>query len=241
MTKEGHRGVRVGLFSENYPTLKDRQVTKIKAEFPNWLGELKATKDEGLGFYLRERFGGGAILLRNLDDTSKYQSAEFAGVAVEELTKNATVDVFDVLRGSLRWPGITDTFFWGATNPGSAGHLWVKALWIERDYTGEYERLLPLAHQFCFIKSLPTDNRHLTKEYWEELDSLPLNLRKAWVEGSWDHFVGMAFAEWDRDVHVAEYEPERGPDRGLYRWSAGGDWGQHGSGLPVPHGDRPGA
>ena len=227
----GHKGVRVGLFSEDYPTLKDRQVTKIKAEFPEWLGRLADTKDEGLGFYLHERFGGSAILLRNLDKPEKYQSAEFAGVAVEELTKSADISIFDTLRGSLRWPRITDTFFWGATNPGSAGHLWVKALWIEQDYTGDYERLTPLAHEFCFIRSLPTDNPYLTKEYWEELNTLGENLRKAWVEGNWDHFVGMAFAEWNRDVHVAEYEPERGADRGKYRWSAGGDWGHTAQGC----------
>ncbi len=221
----GHKGVRVGLFSEDYPTLRDRQITKIKAEFPSWLGKLKSTQDEGLGFFLFDIFGGGAILLRNLDKPEKYQSVELAGIAVEELTKNPDVSIFDVLRGSLRWPGITDTFFWGATNPGSAGHLWVKALWIDRDYTGEYERLAPLAHEFCFVQSLPKDNHHLTKEYWDELNSLTEVLRLAWVEGSWDHFVGMALTEWLREAHVAEYEPEVGPDKGLYRWTAGGDWG----------------
>lgn len=222
--RAGHNGVRVGLFSEDYPTLKDRQLTKIKAEFPLWLGTLKSTQDEGLGFFVDEQFGGGAVLLRNLDQPEKYQSAEFAGVAIEELTKN-DIGVFDTLRGSLRWPGIEDTFFWGATNPGGPGHLWVKALWLDRDYAGDYARLAPLAKEFRFIRSLPSDNPHLTDTYWKDLNSLPEGRRKAWVEGSWDVFEGMAFGEWSRDAHVANYRPEIGRDADQYRWTAFGDWG----------------
>lgn len=220
----GKTGVRVALFSEDYPTLKDRQITKILAEFPAWLGELHKTEAEGLGFFLHEQFGGGAILLRNLDEPSKYQSAEFAGVAVEELTKN-DIDVFDVLRGSLRWPGIEDTYFWGATNPGGVGHLWVRALWVERDFTGDYARLKHLEDEFRFVRSLPTDNPHLTATYWDELRSLPEGLRRAWVDGNWDVFEGQAFPEWHRDAHVAQYQPETGKDAALYRWTAAGDWG----------------
>jgi phage terminase large subunit len=219
--REGHKNVRVGLFCEDYPTLRDRQINKINIEFPNWLGEVKSTQTDGLGFYLKEEYGGGAILLRNLDEPSKYQSAEFAGIGVEELTKNE-VSTFDVLRGSLRWPGIPDTFFWGATNPGGVGHLWVKQLWIDRDFTGDMERLAPLAHQFAFIQSLPSDNPHLEQSYWDELNSLPEHLRKAWVEGSWDAFEGQAFGEWSTDVHVKEFDAERLPE---WRWVCGMDWG----------------
>lgn len=222
--KRGYKHVRVGLFSEDYPTLKDRQITKIKAEFPDWLGAIKSTKDEGLGYYIREEYGGGAILLRNLDDASKYQSAEFAGVMVEELTKQP-VNIFDVLRGSLRWPGIKDTFFWGATNPGGVGHLWVRALWVDRDYHGDFERLQDLAHEFAFVQSLPSDNPYLEPEYWDELNSLPEGLRKAWVEGNWDVFEGQAFPMWSRDAHVADYQPEQPSLRDRYHWWSTGDWG----------------
>lgn len=227
---KGLQHVRVGLFSEDYPTLRDRQVTKIRAEFPDWLGTLKSTQDEGLGFYLHERWGGGAILLRNLDDPSKYQSAEFAGIAVEELTKSP-IETFDVLRGSLRWPGISDTFFWGATNPGGIGHLWVKALWIERDFTGEFRRFKRAADDFCFVQSLPADNPYLEESYWEELNSLPEPLRKAWVEGDWDVFAGQAFGEWRRDIHVTAAEPEHSTHSYAWRWAVGGDWGYRDQGV----------
>jgi len=58
----------VGLFCEDYPTLRDRQLSKIKYEFPRWLGRMKDTQEEGLVFQLKDEYGGGFIALRNLDD-----------------------------------------------------------------------------------------------------------------------------------------------------------------------------
>src|ERR1035437_7753995 len=37
----GKTNVTVGLFCEDYPALRDRHVGKIKAEFPEWLGEYR--------------------------------------------------------------------------------------------------------------------------------------------------------------------------------------------------------
>lgn len=217
--KHGLRNVKFGLFCEDYPTLRDRQINKIRVEFPEWLGEIKSTQTDGLGFYLKEEYGGGVILLRNLDDPSKYQSAEFGGIAVEELTKHP-LEVFDVLRGSLRWPGIDRPPFWGATNPGGPGHLWVKQLWVDRDFTGDMERFAPLSSEFGFIQSLPEDNPYLPDSYWQELNSLPPGLRKAWVEGNWDAFDGQAFDEWDTSTHVHNFDPPK-----HWTWIAGMDWG----------------
>lgn len=95
--QHGRTGVRVGLFCEDYPTLKDRHVAKIKREFPAWLGSLRNQTDEGFGFYLDEEYGGGVISLRNLDEPAKYASAEFAAIFVDELTKNPR-QTFDDLR-----------------------------------------------------------------------------------------------------------------------------------------------
>ena len=80
---KGLRNVMVALFCEDYPTLYDRQVSKIMFEFPNELGHLRQGKT--VDFRLHEKFGGGILALRNLDDPSKYHSAEFAAIAVDEL------------------------------------------------------------------------------------------------------------------------------------------------------------
>ena len=98
-------------------------------------------------------------MLRNLDDPSKYQSAEFAGIAIDELTKN-TFETFEILRGSLRWPGISWRPFLAATNPGGIGHLWVKALWVDRSFTG-FPQLKDRAKDFAFVQALPHVTRYI--------------------------------------------------------------------------------
>lgn len=203
--KEGHKNVRVGLFCEDYPALKDRQVTKIAKEFPEWLGTLSNGQVEGLAFVLRPEYGGGILALRNLDDPSKYASSEFAVIAVDELTKNQR-DKFDDLRSIIRWPGIENTKFIGGTNPGSVGHNWVKQLWIDRKFTKED----PPEDQVFFVPSLPSDNPYNSKDYLRELQSLPEKKRKAYWEGNWDVFEGQFFSTWNKQVHVIE--PFKIPD-----------------------------
>lgn len=194
----GLRNVRVMLACETYRDLADRQLTKIRTEFPPWLGRMKETKEDGLAFFLNPSLGGGIIALRNLDEPEKYQSAEFAAIGVDELTKNP-LSVFNILRGSLRWVGIPHTVFLGTTNPGGVGHGWVKSYWIDKVFPKE---LRDKADEFIFIPSLPADNPNLDKTYWDELNSLPPELAKAWVEGRWDMFSGQAFPTFSRADHV---------------------------------------
>lgn len=193
---KGVRNVTVGLFCEDYPALKDRHLSKIKYEFPEWLGDYSSTD---YNFVLKDHFGGGVISFRNLEDASKYQSSEFAVIAVDELTKNTEED-FNFLRTRLRWSGISDTRFIGATNPGSEGHEWVKKRWIDnvhQDYEKEKE-------EFVYIQALASDNPHIDPEYLKTLASLPEKRRKAFLEGNWDIFEGQYFTEWDKDQHVVD-------------------------------------
>jgi phage terminase large subunit len=212
----GLKGVHVGLFCETYPDLRDRQISKIKMEFPSWLGRLRDTKEEGLAFILDDSLGGGVIALRNLDDASKYQSAEFAAIFVDELTKTLK-ETFDILRGSLRWPGVSHTVFAGATNPGSIGHAWVKGLWIDRQFPPEMQ---VIKDQFAFIQSLPSDNPHLDETYWQDLNTLPEELRRAWVLGDWNVFKGQAFPSWGPQHIVDTFDIP-----GHWPRTVGIDWG----------------
>lgn len=186
---EGVPHAVVGLFCEDYPALTDRQTSKIAAEFPSWLGVLKDSKVSGFGFHVKEEYGGGFLALRNLDDVSKYQSAEFAAIGVDELTKNPE-NVFDILRGSLRWKGVAKPKFVAATNPGGQGHVWVKRLWVDKNIPA---RLKSVEKEFCFLSALPTDNPYLSQGYWEMLETLPERLRLAWRYGDWNAFEGQFF------------------------------------------------
>lgn len=194
--------VLVGLFCEDYPTLKDRQISKIPREFPQGMGRLSDFMDIGLAYRLDAAYGGGAIQLRNLDDPNKYDSAEFAAIGVDELTKT-TIETFDELRKRRRWPGFPDGTifpFLGATNPGGIGHAYVKDYWIDHKFPPYMDAI---KDKFDFVQAKASDNPHLPKTYYsEELLTLPPDLRRAYAEGDWDMFKGQFFRTWRRDIHV---------------------------------------
>jgi phage terminase large subunit len=191
----GLRGVRVGLFCEDYPALHDRQLSKIPYEFPAWLGKYNAQAHE---YTLAPRFGGGVICFRNLDDPSKYVSSEFAAILVDELTRN-NERMFHDLRSRRRWPGIERPKFIGATNPMGIGHAWVKRFWIDREFPPE---MTGIADQFVLVPATAADNPHISPAYLADLKTLPPDLARALAAGDWDLFLGQVFQEFRRELHV---------------------------------------
>lgn len=199
----GVRNVKVGLFCEDYPTLKDRQLSRIVHEFPKALGQFVETATEGLVFKLKPELGGGMLLPRNLDDPSKYNSVEFAALAVDELTRNDE-KMFHELRKRLRWPGFPKGFkfpFAAGTNPGGPGHAWVKKFWVTepKDLPPE---LKSVEHEFAFVQAKASDNPHNPESYYADLLTLPDDMRRAYAEGDWDLFAGQFFTEFRRQYHV---------------------------------------
>lgn len=192
--QSGVPNVTVALFCEDYPSLNDRHISKIKFEFPEALGNYNGSTHN---FTLRKKWGGGILAFRNLDEASKYQSSEFAAIGVDELTKN-TLETFLFLRTRLRWPGIKHPKFISATNPGGRGSAWVKDLWINRKYDPNEEE----ADQFMYVPAKASDNPYISAEYMKTLESMPEQMRKAFLDGDWDIFQGQYFTEWRRELHV---------------------------------------
>lgn len=195
----GKSHVPVGLFSEDYPTLRDRQISRISTEFPQWLGTLKSTQDEGHCFFLKPEYGGGRILLRNLDDPSKYMSTEFAAILVEELTKNP-LETFQRLRTRLRYPDITETKFVGATNPGGPGHVWCQKYWLLKNTSD------PEQHLFQYLRATLDDNRFTTDSYRLQLEGLPERERKAYRDGDWNAFAGQFFSSFRETSEINPFQ-----------------------------------
>jgi phage terminase large subunit len=197
---QGFPNVRTMLGCESYPVLRDRQISKITQEFPEWLGIVKDSKTDGLGFHLHDAFGNGVMALRNLDNPEKYKGAEFAAIGVDQLEQIPLV-TFNLLRGSLRWPGIRDTKFLATGNPGGVGHAWNVAYWLEKIYPPEMGNI---ADEFVFIRVKPDENPHLDEQYWKDLKSLPPKLQRAWLEGDYYVFSGQAFPSWSNEAHVVQ-------------------------------------
>ena len=160
------------------------------------------------------------------DDVTRYQGQAFSWIGFDELTQWASPYPFDYMRSRLRTAkgsGL-ELYQRATTNPGGAGHQWVKkmfidpaphgtAFWATDIETGQI-LTMPKGHSRegeplfnrRFIPATLFDNPYLAEDgmYEANLLSLPEYQRKQLLEGNWDVNEGAAFPEWNRQVHVVE-------------------------------------
>lgn len=147
-------------------------------------------------------------------DVYQYQSAEYDGVAWDELTQWPTPFCYLYLFSRVRSRISMLARGWvphviAGTNPGYIGGAWVKARFIdpsppERRFIVESE----VEGEFgarIFIPGRLEDNKYINrKQYVAGLANLPKAQREALLEGSWDSIEGQYFSEWDRRLHVVD-------------------------------------
>lgn len=175
------------------------------------------------------KFPSGAIFrtghLNGANAYESYQGHEYQKMLIEELTQIPFEENYLKLISSCRSTvdGLTPQVF-ATTNPGGAGHGWVKSRFIDTTTWGDVYIDPKTELTRVFIPAKVTDNPILmTKDpgYIKMLDGLPTNLRKAWREGSWDIVSGQVFTEWSLATHVVQ--PFTIPQE-WNRWLAM-DWG----------------
>lgn len=191
----GVKNTEVGVFCETFGALEDRQIRRCKADYPEWLGTWHYTA-AGPHFKLRNEFGGGKILYRNLDKPEKFRSASFAAIFVEELTLNPP-RTFHTLRARVGWTGLTHSPFVGATNPGGPMHGLCKRIWIDQNLPDELLESYNL-DDFVYIPFGWKDNPYLSQARIDALNSLMEPLRSAMRDGNWSAFAGMFFSTFSR-------------------------------------------
>ena len=150
---------------------------------------------------------GSRILFRYCDndkDAERFQGTEVDVLFVDEATHQSEERMKKLtacVRGVNEFP--KRVYF--TCNPGNEGHAWVKRLFIDRQYQdGENP------NDYMFIQSLATDNKALMEsnpDYIRQLEGLPEHLRRAWLDGDWDAFIGQYFPEFSRAKHVVEPFP----------------------------------
>jgi hypothetical protein len=168
---------------------------------------------------------GGRLWLSYLDrddDVLRYQGLSFCWIGFDELTQWPTPFAWDYLRSRLRSiaPDLP-VFMRATTNPGGAGHVWVKKYFVDPSPPGTdfwatdedgNKLIFPTGHTKAgqplfkrkFIPAKLFDNPYLAEsgDYETMLLSLPENQRKRLLEGNWDVAEGAAFPEFNREVHV---------------------------------------
>ncbi|HOX21849.1 MAG TPA: terminase family protein [Elusimicrobiales bacterium] len=193
-------GTTAAIFRRTYEELEGNHIRKLFSEYPELMPYYQ--KSERL-----LTLPNGSTLefchCRRYEDVFLYQGREFELLGIDEAGQ-WTEDEFQTLRGSNRTSRIGAkccTILTG--NPGGVGHGWLKRIFLDRDFnTRERPR------DYYFIPARLWDNPALCDadpEYVARLEAEPNEaLRRAYLEGDWDIFVGQYFGTWRREIHVVE-------------------------------------
>ncbi|MDL1870624.1 hypothetical protein FBR05_00275 [Deltaproteobacteria bacterium PRO3] len=189
-------------------------VRKNAKDLDDWLDRARwmysPLKAEVIGREIR--FPSGAVgRTGNLKDKNafeQYIGHEYQKILIEEMTLIPSEESYEKLVSSCRStvPGLTPQVF-ATTNPGNAGHIWVKNRFVKHGAMKPYRD--PTTGRWrVYIPARVDDNPTLMQRdptYVNWLRGLPPKLRAAWLEGNWDVFEGQFFDAWNEAIHV--YEP----------------------------------
>jgi len=151
-------------------------------------GRAKLIRDYNKSEGLYTLKNGSRILFSGLDSDNidKLKSMNLGAFAIDEATEVAE-DIFLMFITRLRRKGCR---YFGllASNPEPG---WVKERFIDQKLD-----------DYIFIKSLPSDNPYLPKDYIKRFDNHPEDWKKRYLEGSWDVFELQIFKEFNANVHL---------------------------------------
>ena len=200
------------LMALSYSGIKIIIIRKTRGElWSNHIRELCAIVGDAARYYDTRgelRFKNGSVIsfhyLRNRMDLDRFQGIEADVVFIDEATQFER-EVFDRIKACVRGVNNRPKRIYLTCNPGGVGHTWVKQLFIDKKVPDGHD-----PSDYCFIKSLVTDNSALLEkdpDYLKQLESLPAKLRRAWLDGEWDIFEGQFFEEFTDDEK--HYEDRR--------------------------------
>jgi hypothetical protein len=222
-----------GLNNSNFSGLLVRHTTEELRELIQKSQELYPRAIPGIKWSERKSQWisprGGRLWMSYLDkdmDVTRYQGQAFNWIGFDELTQWSSPYAWDYMRSRLRsaYSKELGLYMRATTNPGGAGHQWVKKMFIDpspynksfwatnietgdtitfpKGHTKEGEPLFKRR----FIPASLFDNPYLSEggDYEAMLLSLPEHQRKQLLDGNWDVNEGAAFPEFNRNIHVID-------------------------------------
>lgn len=189
-----HPGITIMIIRRTYPELMANHVKPLKELLHCGTKQAAATYNDSKK---EMRFPNGSEILfgycNSEADVDRYQGTEVDVLFIDEATQ-LSEDQIKKLTACVRGVNQYPKRIYYTMNPGGKGHAYIKRIFIDRDFiAGERP------DDYSFIQATVYDNKALMDsypEYVHELESLPEALRKAWLEGDWDSFVGQVFSEW---------------------------------------------
>lgn len=205
------------MFRRTYPMLEKTLIKTMQEIIPKSVGKYVGDKHE-------YRLTNGSVIYfcycdNEGSDLNNYQGAEIDWLYFDELT-HFTKGMYDFLVTRLRTEKQDgsklpyEPFVRCASNPGGAGHSWVKQAFVDKTDNGEnivrevvYDevRKKKMVIRTQYIPATAYDNPYLQDNYIFNLLQKPKALREALLYGKWDAFEGQAFPEFVNDPeHYAD-------------------------------------
>ncbi len=193
-----YRGIKVLIVRKTHTELRNNHILPL-IEMTNGIANYSDTKKE-------LNFKNGSMIKFGYcscdTDLTQYQGSEWDVIFLDEATQ-LKEDWFDKLKVTVRGVNDFPKRVYLTCNPGGVGHSWVKRLFIDRIYKEGED-----SSDYSFIRSLVTDNTALMEkdpDYAKQLQSLPMKLKKAWLEGDWNIFEGQFFDDFtDAPTHYED-------------------------------------
>lgn len=197
-----HAGITIMIIRKTYPELRANHIKPLRQL-------CRCGTDSAIAVYNDSKkemdFVNGSTILfgycNSESDVDRYQGTEVDVLFLDEATL-LSEDQIKALVACVRGVNNYPKRIYYTCNPGGKSHLYIKRLFIDRDFLdSEYPE------EYSFIQSLVTDNKALMKanpEYVRQLESLPEQLRRAWLYGDWNAFVGQVFDLKNSEKHYED-------------------------------------
>lgn len=208
----------------SYPELEEVMVRcqEILGPWAKWTAQNKTWTFPN-GAYLRLRF------MQHDNDWMRYQGHQYPWQGWDELPQHPNDQNYVRMLACLRSVHGAPTRARSSGNPGCPGQGWVKHRFMPNGVKpGTVIKVKMPDGAFktrAFIKASVYDNKILLQKdpgYLTWLQSLPPALRKAWLEGDWETFIGQVFNFMPR-YHVVKDGPWPPPANAQIFTSM--DWG----------------
>jgi phage terminase large subunit len=188
-------GIRLLILRRTFPELRENHILPLRADLRG-VADYKET-DKAFSFPNGSRLVFGYCASES--DVIQYQGQEYDVIFLDEAT-HFTEYQYSTLTACLRGANPFPKRMYLTCNPGGVGHMWVKRLFVDREFKPSEDPA-----DYVFIQAKATDNPALVGSdpgYLKMLDNLPDGLREAWRDGRWDVFAGQYFPEFRKETHV---------------------------------------
>ena len=221
-----HRAV---IFRQDFPSLR-QIISKSVLLFPQLGGDYNKSE------HIWEFPSGATILFSHLENelaVAQHSGQEYSFIGYDELQQlpgdttdsegQPVNDAFAFMQSRLRAPvdsGL-DLFIRATGTPDGPGIAWMKSFFKIPD-SGKSTEFVDKTTGFrrAYFRSVCDDNPALDPAYKRQLLALPIQRKKALLDGDFTASIGQVFTEWNYELHTCD--PFKVPE-GLSMWRGGDD------------------